>query len=345
MIKYLKFDKFTAFKTLDISFSPGVNLFIGENGTGKTHILKSLYAACDITKSKKGFADKINDVFYPSDKQIGRLVKRTKASASGSIEIGRELSEGKTVSIKLTLTNHMLTPDKAKLTGATKQWLENPLVSVFIPVKDMMANAPAFRSLYATRNIHFEEVYADIIDRAFLPALKGPTDRQRGKLLEILQAAMEGKVVTKNEEFFLRNKQGELEFTLLAEGFRKLGLLWLLIQNGTLLSGSTLFWDEPETNLNPRLMEKVVGILMELQRLGVQVFVSTHDYVLLKEFDLATKPDDKISYHSLFRKKEDGEILLSTSKTLAGLDPNAIDATFGTIIDRQVSKEMGGLGK
>jgi hypothetical protein len=29
---------------------------------------------------------------------------------------------------------------------------------------------------------------------------------------------MDGKIISKNEEFFLKNKQGELEFTLLAEG-------------------------------------------------------------------------------------------------------------------------------
>jgi predicted ATPase len=345
MIKSSKFLNFTAFDSLDISFSPGVNLLIGENGTGKTHILKAVYAACDITKSKKSFAEKINDVFYPSGKQIGRLVKRAKTSTSGSLELGRKMPDGKVFSIKLTLTSHMLTPTKAKVTGATKLWLENSFSSVFIPVKDMMANAPAFRSLYATRNIHFEEVYADIIDRAFLPALKGPTDHQRIKLLGILQAAMDGKVITKNEEFFLKNKQGELEFTLLAEGFRKLGLLWLLIQNGTLLSGSALFWDEPETNLNPRLMQTVVSILMELQRLGVQIFVSTHDYILLKEFDLATQKGDQIQYHSLYRDNKTSKIMHNSCNMLANLDPNAIDATFGSIIDRQVSKDMGELGK
>ncbi len=356
MITKIKFERFTAFHKLDLQLSSGVNIFIGENGTGKTHILKALYAACDITKSQKGFAEKMNDVFYPSGKQIGRLVTRTKTSATGSVEIFRSLSDDfdnpmvtlfndNEIQIKLKLTNHTLTPDKAKITGATRQWLENPMNSVFIPVKDMMANAPGFRSLYATRNIHFEEVYADIIDRAFLPALKGPIDKDRSRLLDLLQKAMDGKVVTKNEEFFLKNRQGELEFTLLAEGFRKLGLLWLLIQNGTLLSGSALFWDEPETNLNPRLMQTVVSILMELQRLGVQIFVSTHDYVLLKEFDLATQKDDRIRYHSLFRKPETQEILHRSSDSLADLDPNAIDATFGHIIDRQVSKDMGGLGK
>lgn len=345
MIKALKCENFTAFDVLDVSFSPGVNLFIGENATGKTHILKSVYAACDITKSKKGFAEKVNDVFFPSGKQIGRLVKRSKVSDSGFIEVARSADGGKDKVLRLSLSNHTLTPDKAKVSGSTKLWLEKTMESVYIPVKDMMANAPGFRSLYTLRNLNFEEVYADIIDRAFLPALKGPMDKDRSRLLTILQNAMDGKVVTKNEEFFLRNKQGELEFTLLAEGFRKLGLLWLLIQNGTLLSGSVLFWDEPETNLNPRLMQTVVSILMELQRLGVQIFVSTHDYVLLKEFDLAVKEGDKILFHSLFREKKTGNIRHNSSESLAGLDPNAIDATFGSLIDRQVSKEMGGLGK
>ncbi|HOB70227.1 MAG TPA: AAA family ATPase, partial [bacterium] len=43
MIKKIKFEKFTAFDSLDIDFSPGINVFIGENGTGKTHILKTIY--------------------------------------------------------------------------------------------------------------------------------------------------------------------------------------------------------------------------------------------------------------------------------------------------------------
>jgi len=345
MLTRIKFDNFTAFDKLDIEFSKGVNIFIGENGTGKTHILKALYSACDITKSKKSFADKINDVFYPANKQIGRLTKRSKTSNSGSVEIRRKGSGEQEVSLRLSITNHTLTAEKAKVTGATKQWTENLVESVFIPVKDMMANAPGFRSLYATRNIHFEEVYSDIIDRAFLSSLKGPIDRDRGKLLEILQKSMDGKVIAKNEEFFLKNKQGELEFTLLAEGYRKLGLLWLLIQNGTLLSGSALFWDEPETNLNPKLMRTVVNILLELQRLGVQIFISTHDYILLKEFDLAVNDQDSIFYHSLYRDKKTDEIAHSKSDSFQGLSPNTIDDTFGSLIDRQVSKDMGGLGK
>ena len=45
-IDYLYLNNFTVFNTLNIEFSKGVNIFIGENGTGKTHLLKLLYAAC-----------------------------------------------------------------------------------------------------------------------------------------------------------------------------------------------------------------------------------------------------------------------------------------------------------
>lgn len=37
MLDKIKFDKFTTFEKLEVKFSPGLNIFIGENGTGKTH--------------------------------------------------------------------------------------------------------------------------------------------------------------------------------------------------------------------------------------------------------------------------------------------------------------------
>lgn len=344
MLEKIKLERFTAFENLEVEFSPGINIFVGENGTGKTHILKACYAACDIAKSQEGFAEKINNVFFPSGKQIGRLVKRSSVSSSGSLEVIRRLDDGRKISLRLSLSNHTTKPEKAKISGSPKAWTENPMEAAYIPVKDMMANAPGFRSLYDEREIHFEEIYVDILRKTFLPLLKGPTDKPRRHLLESLQEAMDGKVVAKNEEFFLRSTHGELEFTLLAEGLRKMGLLWILIQNGTLLRGSVLFWDEPETNLNPRLMKAVVGILLELQRMGVQIFLTTHDYVILKEFDLQKEPDDEILFHSLYRTQATGEIEVASTDDYMKLSPNAIDDTFGSIVDREIGKSMEGLG-
>ena len=343
MLESIKFSNFTAFDKLDVKFSPGINIFIGENGTGKTHILKAGYASCDITKTKVKFAEKINNIFYPSGKLIGRLIKRSVGRTSGWMEVIRKI-EGKSANLKLSFSSHILEPEKASLSGSAKLWMDNPIEAAYIPVKDMTANAPGFRSLYDVREIHFEEIYVDILRKAFMPILKGPTDKQRKKLLDILQTAMNGKVTIKNEEFFLRNEQGELEFTLLAEGYRKLGLLWVLLQNGTLLNGSALFWDEPETNLNPKLMQSIVGILLEMQRFGVQIFLATHDYVLLKEFDLQMQEQDNVKFHSLYRNEE-GKIEVSSTGNYLEIDPNAIDDTFGSFIDREINKSMGKLGK
>ena len=216
--------------------------------------------------------------------------------------------------------------------------------SVYIPTKDMLANAPGFPSLYAKREVHFEEVYVDVLERAYLPPLRGPMDRSRRRLSNILQEAIQGKATVKEGEFFLRNRQGNLEFTLLAEGMRKLGLLWILVQNGTLQEGSVLFWDEPETNLNPSLFGTVIEVLIELQRAGVQVFFATHDYVMLKELDLRKKESDAVAFHSLYHG-EDGEIACHTTQAYLDIHPNAIDETFDGLYDREIERSLGGHAK
>ena len=158
-----------------------------------------------------------------------------------------------------------------------------------------------------------------------------------------MEAELGGKVTIHGEEFFLSGEQGEIEFTLLAEGLRKLGLLWLLIRNGALKPGAVLFWDEPETNLNPKLYGVVIEVLLELQRLGVQVFLATHDYVILKELDLQAIEGDKVAFHSLYRSEETGEVACHTTSSFLQIHPNAIAEAFDSIYDRDVRRALGGI--
>ncbi|NOZ56825.1 MAG: AAA family ATPase [Calditrichaeota bacterium] len=335
-VESVRLTNFTAFKKLEIEFSPGVNILIGENGTGKTHLLKVLYGACDVSQSTEGLAEKLVRLFLPSGNALGRLVRRQKGSATASLAVIRD-----GLTVRVSFSNHTKQASSAQTLGLRK-WREKPVESVYIPVKEMLANAPQFRSLYALREVHFEAEYADILDRAFRPLLRGPVDPQRAELLERLRETFRGTVKTENEEFFLNSREGRIEFTLVAEGFRKLGLLWLLIQNGTLLDGSVLFWDEPEANLNPALYGPLVDILLQLHRLGVQVFLTTHDYVMLREFDLRQKDTDRILYLSLYRDPETDEIQHATSETLSELHPNVIQKTFGDIYDRVVQRALTG---
>ena len=333
-ITHVKLENFTSFEVLDQAFSSGVNVIIGANGTGKTHLLKVLYAACAITvgeDKERGYALKLRSVFTPYEGRIGRLARRHSTSVKTKISVTREGGS----KLSAEFSNHTNKPEDVKTIGETG-WKKGELASAYIPVKEMLAHAPGFLATAAKREIAFEEVYVDIIKRAFLPKLMGPVDKDRQRLLTALQKAIDGKVVAKGEYFFLKNKQGDLEFTLLAEGMRKLALVWLLIQNGTLLAGSVLFWDEPEANLNPALMGEVVEVILELQRLGVQVFLTTHNYVLLKEFD------DAIRYLSLFRDKSDA-VSSNASDSYLGVDPNAIASTFSSLYDRELKRSLGGI--
>ncbi len=339
MLKKIHLERFTAFEKLDLSFSEGLNVFIGLNGVGKTHVMKAAYAACDVSKKRRNFADKLTKVFFPSDEQIGRLVKRSNKSSKTLVQIVRSSKDGRENSLKLSFSNHTTAYEKAQIVGGDT-WTKEAISSVFIPVKDMMANAPGFQALYEHRDIHFEEIYADIIARASLPALKGPADKDRKKLLKILQDAIDGKVVQKKEEFFLKNAQGELEFTLLAEGLRKLALIWQLIQNGILLKGTVLFWDEPEANLNPTLMKVVAEILVNLQRQGVQVFVATHDFVFLKRLAMEITAEDKILYHSFFRDLKTHEIKVNSTEEYENISPNSIDESFENIADEEIQQAI-----
>lgn len=337
MIKSIKFSNFTVFRDLELKFSQGINIFIGENGTGKTHVLKALYSAgCAIDYKGKDFAEKLEATFLPNS--IGRLVHRTRGTANALVKVVRNNGDAlgdRSIAIKISSKN--------KVNFSKNKWIEeSPVSATFIPVKDMMANAPGFRSLYSERHIHFEEVYADIIDKAFLPASRGAVTKSQERLLSILSKAISGKVIQKNEQFYLKNKSGELEFTLLAEGYRKLGLLYQLILNGTLTHGSLLFWDEPEANLNPKLSRTIVQILMELQRMGVQIFIATHDYVLLKEFDLASRKDDNVSYFSLYRD-ETGDIKCNSTNDMQSIAPSAIEDTYNRLLDDEITFQMKNL--
>ncbi|WP_343409273.1 AAA family ATPase [Candidatus Amarolinea dominans] len=139
-ITRVKLDNFTAFDKLDLALSPGINVLVGANGTGKTHLMKVAYAACDITKSKLDYAEKLIRVFLPSGRALGRLAKRLKVSSRCMVEIYRD-----DLRLRTSFSNHSTVPESATVTGA-KDWSARRIESVYIPVKEMLSNAPGFRA-------------------------------------------------------------------------------------------------------------------------------------------------------------------------------------------------------
>ena len=331
----VRLKRFTAFSELELALSPGINVLVGANGTGKTHLMKICYAACDVSKTGDSFVEKLVRVFLPAGRDPRRLVKRPPGRFRGEVEVYRGEHH-----LDASFSSRSQSARAITVDGADS-WMELPMESVYIPVKEMLANAPGFLSLYASHEVHFEEVYRDILLRASRPALREPLEEPYQSMLANLGETIDGKVVIQNEEFFLRNAQANLEFSLLAEGMRKLALLWLLIRNGTLRNGSVLFWDEPEANLNPKMFGQVIDVLLELQRTGVQVFLATHDYVILEEIDLRKKEGDAVAFHSFYRDAQTDDIACNTASDYLGIHPNAIADAFTDLYDREIERSLG----
>lgn len=332
----LKLSNFTVFSKLDMEFSKGINIFVGENGTGKTHIMKILYAACQASRKTVSFSQKLVKVFRPDDLNINRLVSRGKGGDTAQINV---VSDKSTISAKFTTRTKKW---DAEIAGE-ERWenVNAELISTFIPAKEILENAYQFESAYHKEVIDFDETYLDIIASAKININRGPDTGTKKKYLDRLKNITLGTVTISEEKFYLKpGTQAKIEFHLVAEGLRKLSLLWQLIKNGTLEKGTILFWDEPEANLNPKAIPDLVEILLELQREGVQIFIATHDYVLSKYFEIRANEDNDIRYFSLF-KVEDGSVSFGQCNNFRELRKNPIISAYDQLLDEVLEKNMG----
>ena len=59
-----------------------------------------------------------------------------------------------------------------------------------------------------------------------------------------------------------------------------------LIATGSLLDKGYLFWDEPESNLNPKIIKRVAKTILQVAQSGIQVFIATHSLFLMRELHI-----------------------------------------------------------
>ena len=86
MLKRLEIENFTVFLAADIKWSPGLNVIVGENGTGKSQLMRLAYALSYVSSKfpqssrqdkvalQRLIAEKIVAVCKPE--ALGRLISR-----------------------------------------------------------------------------------------------------------------------------------------------------------------------------------------------------------------------------------------------------------------------------
>lgn len=380
MITQLKLKNFVAFTDLAIDFSPGINIIIGENGTGKTQLLKAILALCGpearAEDAGEKLARKLCRLYHPLSGQVGEL---RRAGTRGESILTAAFASGQGITVRFSGT-----AKQAKVsTGAGA----NVAAAIFIPTKEVLSlvrGLTAEQPDQATIDRIFDDGYLDLarqliqegaddldakvqLDPRFASIVPRLANLIGGRyeLYEGRFCFQAGEYVEKRGQSSSAEKapqsfqNSELQFvpaksrlvssTMTAEGFRKIGVLQRLLGNGSLNPGTAgpLLWDEPESNLNPKLMKDLVLALLELARNGQQIVLATHDYVLLKWFDLLIDKGkgDQVRYFSLYRDVPTQEVKVAKTGDYLDIEPNPIDDAFAYLINQEIENDMGSLGK
>lgn len=330
-IKSVNIKNFTVFDYFELDVSAGINIIIGKNGTGKTHLLKGLYAVCESVNYKnKRKSNEPYDISQPYFKV-------------NSMDLVRDKSDiNKETSIKVNYLNDsyakyvIIKHEGMKLVadGSGYKYIDFTINDIFIPAKEILSHSRGFLALNNKFDMPFDKTYVDIITNAELPESKEISEINK-KILKILSNVIDGEVVCEYDNFYVIKKDGsKIDFSIEAEGIRKFALLWKLIRNGLIDKEAILFWDEPEANINPELMPILVDILIELQRCGVQIFLATHSYNFVKYFEIKRNLNDRVLFHSLY-KTEQG-VKCQSEENFGDLKNNSIIEADSKLLDEVI---------
>ena len=285
-MKSLHLVNFTVFSDVEFRFGRNLNVFVGENGSGKTHLLTAIYAGlagnsravAGRVQLQQAIAAKLMGVFRPDS--LGRLVHRTRSRSKCSADYRFDQSG-------LDLAYSFSTLAESEVSIRHSPTLSLGKAPAYLPTRELLTIFPGFVSLYETTYLSFEETWRDTCILLGAPLARGPREATIKKLLLPLEEAMGGKVeLDGSGRFYLRHDAGKIEMHLVAEGLRKLATLARLIATGSLLDQGYLFWDEPEANLNPRIIKSLAKTILQLAQGGIQVFLATHSLFLLRELHI-----------------------------------------------------------
>jgi predicted ATPase len=387
MIERFEVRNITAFNNVVLDLSPKINVIIGENGTGKTHLLKAAYGLCagaPLFKKKPEMSNeeletaltaKLLRLFMPLEDKIGKLHRQ---GATDQAFLSARFAQGQKIATTFFYNSKSIAiQDRVNYEQYQSE-------AVFIPTKEVLSLVKGITDESHDQNtveLIFDDGYLDLAN-ALIKSGREDTeakinfDPRLNIIIPQLVNLIGGRYQWENGSFcfhagtyvekvspnrakamvaqvyqdstvteFVATSGHLYSSGMTAEGFRKVGILHRLLSNGSISPGSSgpLFWDEPESNMNPKLMKLLVQILLELSRNGQQIILATHDYVLLKWFDLLMDKgkEDHIRYHSLYCDEKSHEIKIESSDDYSTVSRSAISNAFAELYDEDVKRALG----
>jgi AAA15 family ATPase/GTPase len=321
MINSFQINNFGPIQKLTCPQVSQINLIIGGNGTGKTILLKALYTTMRTLEDYKrgneprSASEILSEKLYWTFEvdKIGDLVRK-----------GADAP----LSFQLTFNGHPFLYELDKDTNRTIHHLENQVPprgsnSIFLPPKEIISlQSLILQSREQSKIFGFDDTYLDLARalRQFPRISRNHAEfaHPRKKLEDIFKGKIEYDRKLENWQFKTGNYLFPMGVT--AEGVKKLYILDTLLENGYLDSGSIVFIDEPEAALHPTAISKFLDILAILAKAGIQFFMASHSYFVIKKLFLISQKNPNLSI-SIFSASEE---TWNTANLKEGLPDNPI---------------------
>lgn len=259
-----------------------LNVLIGHNGAGKTFLLKSLYAALKTIeqyrrgKEPRTWKELLSDSLYWTFQadSLGALVKKGEQNLSFSMKSDSEEIFSYTFGTATTKS----------VQNVTDTFSPTEVNNIFIPAKEIVSIQDIIlRSFEVDKLFGFDKSYVDL-SRALSKTVQGYY-KEFADARKSLNDAVGGQIEYDEDKkawiFRDKNRQ-EFPINITSEGIKRLAILDLLLGNHYLTRKSVIIIDEAEANLHPEMICRFMEILVALAKAGLQIFISTHSYFVIK---------------------------------------------------------------
>ena len=175
----LSLKHFTAFSEATFNFSPGINVIIGANATGKSHLLKVIYTllkVCEAAHQQHISDNQLSQMLNTKFEGIFRFVEGVsdlirKANENGTnqslpkmAEISLDYGQSQ-ISCQINQTRTGLgSLDVARLKPSSNGQHPQPYPSslIYLPAQEFLSLNQGFISAYTKRELAFDETFYDL---------------------------------------------------------------------------------------------------------------------------------------------------------------------------------------
>ena len=280
-----------------------INLIIGENGTGKTFLLKALYSAVrSMEEYKRG-----DDIKTISEVLSEKLRWTFQVEKLGDM-VSRSAEEGLSLDIRMgsDRISYQFSQSASGKVGAAKAPEKGKIGnSIFIPAKEVLS---LFSVILKSREVDkvfgFDDTYYDLAKALRISPSRGKNYTVFANSRKIVSNVIDGKVdydEGSGKWFYKNNKNQKFSIGATSEGVKKIAIMDRLLANGYLDNNSIIFIDEIESALHPKAVCDFLDMIDTIANdMGLQVFITSHSYFVIKKIYLiALKKADSVSCISL----------------------------------------------